>query len=171
MVQLLGQIAFHRMPLRVALAKRILQQMKWVPYHKRFEYDALVRPSYGFCIYNAALLAVGLGYPKFSVIEFGVAGGRGLVNIEWHVQRIKKSLDIDIEVYGFDNESGLPKPRDYRDMPYAWSEGFFKMDREKLESRLGFSKLVLGDVQETCSDFFEKHSPAPLGCVLIDLDY
>ena len=171
MIQFLGQIAFHRMPLRVALFKRVLQEMKWIPYPKRLEYDAVSRPSYGFCIYNAALLAVALGYPKISVIEFGVAGGNGLVNIEWHVRQIKKVLNIDFEVYGFDLESGLPEPRDYRDMPYMWAEGFFRMDRKKLENRLEFSKLVIGDIRETGSSFFDDFNPAPLGCAFFDLDY
>ena len=74
MGQFLEQIAFHRMPLRVALAKKILREMRWIPYPKRLEYDAIERPNYGFCIYNAAVLAVALGYPKISIIEFGVYG-------------------------------------------------------------------------------------------------
>lgn len=145
--------------------------MSWIPYTTRLEYDAVSRPSYGFCIYNAALLAVSLGYPKISVIEFGVAGGNGLVNIEWHVQQIKKVLEIDIEVYGFDLETGLPRTDDYRDMPYMWAEGFFRMDRKKLEARLGFAKLVIGDIRDTCSTFVDDFDPAPLGCAFFDLDY
>ena len=45
------------------------------------------------------------------------------------------------------------------------------MDRDKLQDRLKFSKLVIGNVRETCSTFFEEYEPAPMGCVLFDLDY
>src|SRR3546814_13298931 len=45
------------------------------------------------------------------------------------------------------------------------------MDRAKLEARLSRAKLVIGDVAQTCSRFFEEHRPAPLGAILFDLDY
>lgn len=171
MYEIVEKIVFYPLPLRVVLLKNILRRLARVSYSKRLEYDAVFRPHYGFCIYNAALLADGLGYPKISVVEFGVAGGRGLTNIERHVVEIREEVNTDFEVYGFDLESGSPKPLDYRDMPYMWAEGFFKMDRKKLENKLKFSKLVIGNVRETCSDFFDKYRPAPIGCALFDLDY
>ena len=33
------------------------------------------------------------------------------------------------------------------------------------------AKLVVGDVRQTCSEFFQQYSPAPIGCILFDLDY
>src|SRR3546814_10689466 len=60
---------------------------------------------------------------------------------------------------------------DYRDLPYIWQESQFRMDRAKLEARLSRAKLVIGDVAQTCSRFFEEHRPAPLGAILFDLDY
>jgi hypothetical protein len=141
------------------------------PYKELLDNDEVSRPHYGFCVYNAANLAVKLGYPKISVIELGVAGGNGLMNLEYHIEKIKKDMNIDIELYGFDMETGLPKSDDYRDLLYLWREGFHKMDREKLESRLKFAKLVIGDVKITSQDFFSKYKPAPLGAVLVDLDY
>lgn len=117
------------------------------------------------------MLADLLGYPEISVIEFGVAGGRGLINVEYHVEHIKKLSNIDFEVFGFDLEGGLPASSDYRDIPYMWTQGFFPMDRDKLQDSLKFSKLVVGNVHETCSTFFEEHKPAPIGRALFDLDY
>lgn len=37
------------------------------------------RPNYAYCTYHAADLARRLGIPRISVIEFGVAGGNGLL--------------------------------------------------------------------------------------------
>ena len=145
--------------------------MTLVPYGTRLGFDAVVRPYYGFCIYTSALLAKALSYPKISVIEFGVAGGNGLVSVERHTEEISKELGIEFEIYGFDLATGLPKPIDYRDMPYMWAEGFYKMDRAKLEARLNRSTLVIGNVGETCLSFFDEYKPAPIGCVLFDLDY
>lgn len=139
----------------------------YIPDYSNGEGD---RPHYGYCITKAAKLAINLGHKKVSIIELGVAGGRGLISIEKNCEIIKKTLDIDFEIYGFDMESGLPKPLDYRDEPYKWSEGFYKMDRKKLESRLKFSKLIIGDVSKTINSFFSDNNPAPIGCIMFDLD-
>ena len=174
MKELLDKILYYPLPWRLAFfrkLRRIKNKISLNPYKERLDEDEVDRPHYGYCIYNAAKLAKALGHSKISIIELGVAGGNGLVNIEYHIKEIQKEIDIDFEVYGFDNETGLPKSNDYRDCLYAWDEGYFKMDKEKLESKLKISKLVIGDVNETCSTFFQKYKPAPIGCVLVDLDY
>ena len=116
-------------------------------------------------------MAQNMGLKKFSIIEFGVAGGNGLINIEQHVEEIKKEFSIDCEVYGFDSGEGMPASDDYRDLLYLWAEGFYKMDREALEKRLSISKLIIGNVRQTCKTFHDKFKPAPIGCVFFDLDY
>jgi hypothetical protein len=171
LLNLAARAATYPRPLRIPLLKLLLRRMHWLPYATRLQFDAVYRPHYGFCIYHAALLAKALGIPAISVLEFGVAGGNGLVNIERHVSEISKELGIRFEVYGFDMETGLPKPLDYRDMPYMWAEGFYKMDRALLQQRLRLAKLVIGDVSHTCRTFFDQYRPAPIGCVLFDLDY
>jgi hypothetical protein len=122
-------------------------------------------------VYQAASLAKKLGYPRISVIEFGVAGGSGLINFEHHAREVSKLFGVDIEVYGFDTGAGLPEPQDYRDLPYQWKKGFFSMDVSGLQSRLTMAKLVLGNVETTSRDFFTKYAPAPIGAVSYDLDY
>jgi hypothetical protein len=170
-VSLPSRIAFHPLPLRVALFRALLRRLEWVSFATRLEYDALVRPYYAFCMYYAAALARALAHRTISVIEFGVAGGNGLVNIEHHAEQLERETGSRFEVYGFDLETGLPKPKDHRDMPYMWAEGFYKMDRPRLERRLKRAKLVIGDVAKTVQAFFERHNPAPIGAVLFDLDY
>jgi fermentation-respiration switch protein FrsA (DUF1100 family) len=130
----------------------------------------VTRPHYGYCLYEAARLAVALGYPRISAIEFGVAGGNGLINIETHADAIERELHVTFDIYGFDLETGLPPSRDYRDLPYAWGPGFYRMDRAKLQPRLKRATLVLGDVSTTVARFVKEYSPAPIGAVLFDLD-
>lgn len=80
-------------------------------------------------------------------------------------------LTIDIDIYGFDSGEGLPEPLDYRDLPYHWKKGFFKMDVPRLRARLKKAELVLGDIKDTSADFFEKYRPAPIGAIAYDLDF
>lgn len=129
------------------------------------------RPHYAYCIFNACQLASKLGLKSISVVEFGVATGNGLVCIEEIAADLERLFDINIEIYGFDSSQGLPKPKDYRDLPYHWKEGFFKMDYEKLKNKLRKTKLIIGDLKYTSKTFFKKYSPAPIGAIFHDLDF
>jgi len=91
--------------------------------------------------------------------------------IEQHARWIQRELGVHLEIYGFDTGEGLPEPEDYRDVPYAWKAGFFKMDRPALERRLEVSQLVIGNVRDTGRTFFDQYKPAPVGCVFHDLDF
>lgn len=162
-----SRILFGKAPIRYGLTPYIFKKMSFLPYEWRLKMQAVERPYYGYPILYSLKLAKSLGYKKVSIVEFGVAGGNGLVNIENHVREIRKKIDIEVEVYGFDVGSGLPKPQDYRDLPYQWREGFYKMDVEKLKSRLKFSKLIIGDVKDT----IDKFDGAPVACVMFDLDF
>jgi hypothetical protein len=116
-------------------------------------------------------LASLLKYPRIRVIEFGCGGGNGLLNAEMHIQEVMKLFPVNIDLYGFDGGSGLPPPVDYRDMPHYFGAGFYEMDRPSLERRLKRTKLVIGDIRDTCTTFFQVYNPAPVGCVLHDLDF
>lgn len=129
------------------------------------------RPHYAYCIFNACQLASKLGLKSISVIEFGVASGNGLVCIEEIAAELERLFDMKIEIYGFDTAQGLPKPNDYRDLPYHWKEGFFKMDYEKLTKKLSKTKLIIGNLKDTSNTFLEKYSPAPIGAIFHDLDF
>jgi hypothetical protein len=148
-----------------------LKITKLFSYETQLLLHTMPRPHYAYCIFNAAVLAKKLNEPKISIVEFGVAGGNGLKNIEFHAAHIEKLVGVEIEVYGFDNAEGLPKPSDYRDLPYLWQEGFYAMDQEKLKSQLTRSKLVLGNVSDTLSSWLEKGEHAKVGAVMFDLDY
>jgi len=132
---------------------------------------AFNRPHYGFSAWLVGKQAERLGYEKVSLIEFGVAGGNGLLNLEKHASRLEKQLDISYEIYGFDLGEGLPAPADYRDSPYHWDRGHYKMDVELLEKKIDRSELILGDVADTTPNFVSEYDPAPIGAMYVDLDY
>lgn len=157
-------------PLRTII-KTIIRKYKISSYEQRLEIGALDRMHYGYCVYNAAILAKKLGYQRISVLEFGVAGGKGLVNLEYHAEEIQRLLGIEVDIYGFDTSEGLRAPIDYRDLPYHWQKGFYDMDVPKLQARLKSAKLVLGDIKVTAKEFLKNDNPAPIGAILYDLDY
>ena len=128
------------------------------------------KPMYRFGIYSAASMAKLLGLPGISVIEFGVAGGKGLLAMEKAAEEVGEHFGVAIDVFGFDTGKGMPAPTDYRDLPYVWEQGFYMMDVERLRPRLKRARLILGDVEETLSAFLPevKH---PIGFVAFDLDY
>lgn len=140
-------------------------------YPRLIRYGAIARPNYAYIVFQAADLARRLGVPRISVLEFGVAGGRGLLNLQMHAERVRALTSIQIDVYGFDTGEGLPPPIDYRDLPYIWQESHFKMDQADLKSRLRDAKLVLGLVKDTVKTFVADHDPAPIGAISFDLDY
>ena len=82
LIKFLEKAALHRQPLRIAMLRRFLREFPFTPYSYRASIDAVVRPQYAYCIIEAAKMAKDMGLEKFSIIEFGVAGGNGLVNIE-----------------------------------------------------------------------------------------
>lgn len=170
MLSLLERIAFNPYPLR-SVALKVIRKFNLGSYSYRLGHGAVDRPQYGYCVWNGALLAKKLGYERISVLEFGVAGGGGLLDLEYHAREVERELSIGVDVYGFDTGEGLPCPVDYRDLLYHWKEGFFPMDEAKLRARLRKAKLVLGDIRETAQSFFAEHNPAPVAAVFHDFDF
>lgn len=157
-------------PVRRAL-KRLIAKAGIGSFAFRYRIEALQRMHYAYILYEGAKLAAALGQRRISAIEFGVAGGNGLLWLERHAEAIERLLPVEFEIYGFDTGGGLPNPKDYRDLPHHWQGGFFAMDRDKLEKKLKRAKLVIGDVAETWKTFVADHSPAPIAAVSHDLDF
>ena len=114
-------------------------------------------------------MAKTLNYKEISIIEFGVAGGNGLVELEEIVGIIEKIYDLKIDIYGFDMGTGLTPPLDYRDLPFLFQEGFFPMDIDNLNKRLHKSKVILGPIDKTINDFI-KSKPNPVAFIAFDMD-
>jgi hypothetical protein len=129
-----------------------------------------MRPNYTWSVLHSARIARTLGVPRISALEFGVAGGNGLVALEAAADAAEQCFGVGIDVYGFDTGGGIPTPRDHRDAPYLIAGGDFPMDVQRLRARLNRAELVLGLVEETVPAFMDRDA-APVGFVSFDLDY
>lgn len=136
----------------------------------RVDYGIFPYPHYAYGLFWAATLAAALDIGRISAIEFGVAGGRGLVALEHAANEISGETGVAIDVFGFDSGTGMPAPVDYRDLPHIWGPGFYRMDVDKLRGQLSGAELVLGDVRDTTAAWIGQ-SHAPVGFVAFDLDY
>jgi hypothetical protein len=139
--------------------------------HKRIlaKSDGLRRPNYAWGVLHALNLAATLEIPRVSVLEFGVAGGNGLISLELISADVESLFGVGIDVYGFDVGSGLPEPVDYRDSPNLFQVSAFPMDVPKLRARLTRAELLLGDVSVTVPEFVASN-PTPIAFIAFDLD-
>jgi hypothetical protein len=149
----------------------LLRKLGIGSFELRMALGSLERPHYAFLVYNAARLAKKLGHQRISVIEYGVAGGQGLLVLEKYAAKVEELFQVKIDVYGFDAGGGLPPPRDYRDLPYHWKTGMFRMDEKKLREKLQRATLVVGNIEDTSKTFFEQFNPAPIGALIHDFDF
>jgi hypothetical protein len=128
-----------------------------------------LRPQYAWGALQAAALARVLGVPRISLLEFGVAGGYGLLALECAAMAAQRMTGVGIDVVGFDSGAGLPPPQDYRDQPNMWFEGQLPMERAKLEGALSVASLRVGPVAQTLPAFLAA-GPAPVAFAAFDLD-
>jgi hypothetical protein len=154
---------------RIPGAQKLWRAVPVGPVDLRVRFDIWKKPAYAYGLYSAAVLAKKLNIPSISAIEFGVAGGRGLVALEDISERVSRYTGVDIAVLGFDSGKGMPEPADYRDLPHVWGAGFYEMDVAALKRRLVHAKLVLGDVAATVAEIAP--SIPPVGFISFDLDY
>lgn len=140
------------------------------PFSLRMKFDVFMKTQYAFGVYHAARLAKALHIREISCIEFGVASGQGLLHMENAVKEVSHEVGIKIQLYGFDLLTGLPEIHGYKDLPYVWRTGFYKMDYEHIKEKVPSAKLIIGDVKDTVKTFRDQHNPAPIGFISFDLD-
>jgi hypothetical protein len=139
----------------------------------RARWDLSARPHYLVSTFFAARQARAEGIREISVIEFGVAGGSGLLTLQAEAEAIERATGVSIRVYGFDaGPGGLPGfCGDYRDHPDIWKPGDYPMDLDALEPKLGpRTTLILGDIREKIEHFSEEFDPSPIGFIAVDVD-
>jgi hypothetical protein len=122
------------------------------------------KAAYLLGVLTAAEQAIAQNVREISVIEFGVATGRGLLTLQKEASAVERETGVAIKVYGFDTGRGTPVLiGDYRDHPDSCRPGDFPMDEAALRARLSSrTTLILGDVAKTVQSFFEKYNAPPL---------
>ena len=131
---------------------------------------ARTRPQYLWPLLHAAHVARALRVPRIAALEFGVAGGNGLIALERAAASATELTGTEIEIFGFDTGAGMPPPRDPRDAPWLIEPSLFDMDESVLRPRLRDARLVLGPVGETVPEW-SRSGHAPIGFIAFDLDY
>jgi hypothetical protein len=149
---------------------RFIRYVPFLSHLTRMHLDAVEYPNLAYGTYAAALQAKGLGLPAVSVIEFGVASGNGLRALERHAAALEEEMGIRIEVYGFDRAHGLAKTGDPRDLPFWFSPGTFRVDRDVVQRSLKRAHYIVGDIADTLPEFRARKA-APVGFISIDVDY
>ena len=136
----------------------------------KIKYDNFRLAHYAFGVYEGAKRAKDLGINEITVIEFGVANGRGLMAMALYATKIQKCLGIKINVLGFDSGEGMPATEGYKDHPEIYATGDFPMqDRKKLVSILpANTQLIFLDLIKSNWTGFLK---APIAYMSIDVDY
>ena len=137
-------------------------------------FDQIPKQSYAFGMMRAAEFALEQGRKEVIAVEFGVAAGRGLMNLGDLGRRIEGATGVKFTVYGLDGGGGMPPPRDYRDHPDLYQTGDFPMpDHDKLREALPpNTHLLIGDLNETLKTVLDASSrERPIGFVSIDVDY
>lgn len=134
-------------------------------------WGAVDRPHYLAGVLAAADHARREGVARISVVEFGVAGGGGLLALQDCAEAVELDTGIGIDVFGFDTGEGLPEPiGDYRDHPDQWRGSDYKMDVERLRAKLSSrTKLCLGKIRDTLPAFIAAND-SPVGFVACDVD-
>lgn len=153
------------------ILKRFLNKTNFLSFEAKYNLGILNNNYiYAHLVFEAAKAAKNLGIKRITVIEFGVAGGNGLIQFENISTKVEKYTGVSIDVIGFDTGTGLPEVTDYRDLPYVWQRGHYPMDIQLLKSKLTKAKLVLGNISETLEKFIEDFNPAPIAAISFDLD-
>src|SRR2546421_2568194 len=128
------------------------------------------RPQYLWPLLHSAHAARALKIPRIAALEFGVAGGNGLLALERAAAAATRLSGTEVDIFGFDSGAGMPVPVDARDAPWLIEPAYFNMDEEALRARLDRAQLVLGPVAETVPEWTRSDHP-PIGFIAFDLDY
>ncbi len=142
-------------------------------FRQKVDFDLVIRFPYAYGLLKAADLANRYGIHEISAIEFGVAAGAGLMNMEKIARKVEVATGVKIHLAGFDTGKGMPPAVDYRDHPEFYEAGDFPMDFDKLRAALPPEvELVLGELKNTLPVWMARAlEKRPLGYIALDVDY
>ena len=141
---------------------------------KKIKYDLVPRQPYAFGL-NEAFRKVKLqklNIKKILILEFGVASGAGLFNLQFIANRLSKIYNLDYEVIGFDTGKGMPPPIDYKDHPEKYNENDFpplNLSQKNLPRK---TKIFYGDIKDNVHLIKNELGESNvIGFISIDVDY
>ncbi len=152
-------------------SRRVLSLLP-VSVETRARWELAPRPHYLMGVLQAAKNAQQQDVKEICVVEFGVAGGSGLLALEQCAQDVAQATGVSIRVIGFDAGSGLPELcGDFRDHRDQWMPMDYKMDVDALRRKLRpETELVLGNVADTVPEFVASQQTCPVGFASFDMD-
>src|SRR5437667_2350927 len=133
------------------------------------DWDAVERPHCLVGMLEGAKEAVRESIHEISVIEFGVAAGKGLLILEAYAPMVERETRVRIHLYGFDMGKGMPELcGDHRDHPDVWKLGDYRMNEHLRRSRLRERMpLLIWPVAESVRILVEGHQHGLTGRVRI----
>lgn len=159
------------------LWKRTFGSESWInkagDFRTRESYGLIGRPFYLYGMLRAADNAKYFGKKSVTVVEMGVASGRGLLNMIDCAELITRETGVAFRIVGFDSGAGLPSIQGYKDHPELWNPGDFTMEnRDILLKKIdGRAEIIWGDIEMTAEPFMATIDPSsPLGFVSVDVD-
>src|SRR5262245_58869061 len=87
-------------PWRIRILALLSRRLGVFQYATKLKLHSIQRAEYGHCLLQAAHLARRLGHSRISAIEFGVAGGNGLVALERHAADVDRQTGVAVAIYG-----------------------------------------------------------------------
>lgn len=139
-------------------------------FRSKVSFDLVLRHHHAFGLLKAADWAKQCGVDRISALEFGVANGAGLVNMQRVAEKVTRETGVEFEVSGFDSGRGMPEPRDYRDHPEYYHAGDFVMQDVKGLKQTSGAEIFLGNINDTLAEYVPGTS-CPIGFVSLDVDY
>lgn len=127
---------------------------------------------YAYCLIIAAETAIKTGLKKFTAIEFGVRQGTGLTTLREIADFIHQTLDIEVNVIGFDRETAEAVSIDHHPgSGLAALAPLARPDDPELQKSLPDNgALVLGDLENGLAETMEKIDlDCPIGFVSINM--
>ena len=119
-------------------------------YRAKIAFDLIIRQQHAYGMLRAAEVAAAWGLKQVTVVELGVGGGAGLMNLAIIGGKLTRKYGVRFDIVGFDTGAGMPAPQDYRDHPELYCQGLFAMDIDKLRATLPTNaRLILGDLDQT----------------------
>lgn len=162
---------FALQPFSLLVARVVIKIFGSTLQKERF--GVLHRNYYAYGMVRAAKIAKSLGKDRVTVCEFGVAEGRGLLNMIELAKQIEPAVGVKFRIVGFDSGTGLPALQGYKDHPELWVPGDFTMDKAGLLLQIdGKAEIFFGDIGETVDKFLPTvDSSCPIGFCSIDVDF